>query len=239
MSSKSTSPKHFIFYFLLATIHLVVILWGYKVELVSMISKSLLMPALMVVFYRLTRRRETAQLKFVFAALAFSWVGDVSLMFQQSNSSFFLIGLICFLLAHVAYIIAFIHDGRSLKDRDRSLLARKPWIILFFIAYAIVIFFVVRNGLGNMLLPVLVYMSIILLMGMSALNRFGKIYLRSFNEVFCGALLFIMSDSLLAINKFSVAIPSASFLIMLTYVAAQYFIVKGMIDEAAAVTQSR
>jgi len=84
-----------------------------------------------------------------------------------------------------------------------------------------------------MFVPALIYMIVILLMSISALNRYERVSLRSFTEVFIGALLFMVSDSLLAINKFSQPIPSASFFIMLTYITAQYFIVKGMIDEAA------
>jgi len=107
MNAKSISSKHFIFYFLFSTIHLAAIISGSGFEKLAMITKPLLMPALMVVFYRLTRRRENSQRKFVFAALIFSWIGDVSLMFWGINSNFFLIGLISFLLTHIAYIIAF------------------------------------------------------------------------------------------------------------------------------------
>jgi len=199
-----------------------------------MISKSLLLPALMVVFYRLTRNRENRQRKFVFVALILSWFGDVILMFQQQNANFFLIGLVCFLLAHISYIISF---SLSSNDKQPSLLRKRPWLVLLFIAYAAIVLSVIYNGLGAMLIPVIVYMCIILLMGMSSLNRFGKVSSRSFAEVFAGAVLFMLSDSLLAINKFYEPFAFASFFIMLTYIAAQYFIVKGMIEEAAEINK--
>src|SRR5262245_34604120 len=107
MSTKPLSLKHFSLYFLFAIVHLSAILSGSENGLVAMISKALLLPALMIVFYRLTRKRENRQRKFVFAALILSWIGDVALMFQQQNPNYFLIGLICFLIAHVSYITAF------------------------------------------------------------------------------------------------------------------------------------
>ncbi len=66
----------------------------------------------------------------------------------------------------------------------------------------------------------------ILTMVLSALtlwnsHSYGKI-------VFHGALLFMVSDSLIAINKFQFAVPFAGFLIMSTYILAQWFIVDGI-----------
>lgn len=234
MRIKTVSLKHFIFYFLFSAIHLTAILSGNGFKILSSITKPLLMPALMIVFYRLTSNRENPQRKFVLAALMLSWFGDVSLMLQEKNSVWFLIGLVCFLIAHLSYIMAFTRNNYNRPEASHFLLRKKPWLTLLFVAYAIAIFFMIHEGLGDMLIPVIVYMCVILLMGMSALNRFGKVSSRSFAEVFCGALIFMLSDSLLAINKFSQPITSASFLIMLTYITAQFFIVKGMIDEAAA-----
>ena len=53
----------------------------------------------------------------------------------------------------------------------------------------------------------------------------------SFKLVFIGSLLFLLSDSMLAFNKFHSEIPLAGFLIMLTYIAAQYLIMRGLILE--------
>jgi uncharacterized membrane protein YhhN len=48
-------------------------------------------------------------------------------------------------------------------------------------------------------------------------------------QFIAGALLFVISDSLLAINKFYKPLPFAALFIMLTYCAAQYFIVRAFI----------
>ena len=227
MNDKPVSLKHFVFYFLFAIVHLGAITVS-EYGSVVMISKSLLMPALMIVFYRLTRNRENRHRKLVFAALILSWIGDMVLLFQQSDSTFFLIGLASFLLAHIFYIISF---SFSISNEHVALLKRKPWLILFFFLYASGIFMVVYHQLGSMLIPVIVYMCVILTMGLAALNRYGRVAQRSFIDVFIGACLFILSDSLLAINKFYMPFALASFLIMITYINAQFFIVRGMIEE--------
>jgi len=53
----------------------------------------------------------------------------------------------------------------------------------------------------------------------------------SFRLTFIGSILFVWSDSLIAFNKFSLEIPLAGFWIMLTYMAAQYLIMRGLILE--------
>ena len=62
-----------------------------------------------------------------------------------------------------------------------------------------------------------------------ALNRKGAITEKSFNWVLWGAILFILSDSLIALNKFTVDIPLSKTWIMATYMGAQYLIVMGYI----------
>jgi uncharacterized membrane protein YhhN len=64
-------------------------------------------------------------------------------------------------------------------------------------------------------------------MALSALTLRHIVSKAAWNSLFSGALLFVMSDSLLAINKFVHPIPEAGFLIMSTYILAQYFIVQG------------
>ena len=74
-------------------------------------------------------------------------------------------------------------------------------------------------------------MFIILLMMVTALMRKGSVNKLSYSLVITGALLFLASDSILAINKFAFKIPYASIWIMLTYAFAQYFILKGILEQ--------
>jgi len=65
-----------------------------------------------------------------------------------------------------------------------------------------------------------------MVMGISALFRKAN----GASMVLIGAILFISSDSLLALNKFYQGFEGADFWVMLTYILAQYFIVTGMIS---------
>ena len=84
-------------------------------------------------------------------------------------------------------------------------------------------------GLGTMKLPVVVYTIIILLMLMAAFNRKNIVRQNSFLLVFFGAALFVISDSCIAVNLFYKLFELARFVIMLTYITAQFLIVYGII----------
>ena len=77
-------------------------------------------------------------------------------------------------------------------------------------------------GLGSFLLAHL-------FMVLNALFRYGRTTSASFWMVFFGALLFMASDSLLAVNKFMMPIYHAHIWIMLTYISAQFLIVDGLL----------
>ena len=80
-------------------------------------------------------------------------------------------------------------------------------------------------------IAVFVYMVALLSMSAMALNRFGNGHPISFSLVFIGSLLFVVSDTMIAINKFLVAIPYEGLLIMITYISAQYLIMRGLLKQ--------
>jgi uncharacterized membrane protein YhhN len=73
----------------------------------------------------------------------------------------------------------------------------------------------------------MIYALAITLMALTALFRYGRTNSTSFLLIFIGAVLFMVSDSLLAINKFHHAFSAAGALVMLTYSVAQFLIVEG------------
>jgi len=97
--------------------------------------------------------------------------------------------------------------------------------------YAIVLFYILYNGLGDLLLPVILYVVAILFMAISAAMRKESVSKLSYNLVLIGSLLFILSDSLLALNKFNSPIPIAHVSVMFTYAFAQYCIVFGILKQ--------
>jgi len=211
-------------YFLVAVIHLIAILIGEKAEMAVMITKPLLMLLLIVFFFLATKGIRNIFRNLVLLALLFSWFGDVVLMFQERNPNFFLGGLVSFLIAQSCYILAFRQISTHLSP---TLLEQKGWMLIPFVAYGIGFFFLIKGGLGTMRIPVVIYEVIILFMGITAMNRFRRVAYGSFIFVFAGALCFLLSDSLLAVNKFSKPFPFAGFFIMLTYIMAQYLIIRG------------
>ena len=144
--------------------------------------------------------------KFIFGGLVLSMVGDILLAY---GDLLFVYGLAAFMLAHVVYIIAFF------KRSKRLVLV--PFILLM--AYGIVMYWLLYPGLGTMAHPVLLYIMVILTMSWRAFAQ-GN-YNKNAIYAVAGSILFVLSDSIIAFNKFYVEIQRASYLIMLTYWAAQ------------------
>lgn len=161
--------------------------------------------------------------KWIVAALSFSWLGDVLLMFQPKDQVFFLLGLSAFLVAHIFYII-FFHQVR-VKEKLHS----NGWSLLIVAAYYFILMNLLSPYLGEFKLPVRVYgvaISFMLMLAIHMLfikNRIAGIMMLG------GAILFVVSDSILAINKFYQPFQLAGVLIMFSYGAAQFFIVEGAI----------
>lgn len=184
------------------------------------ISKPLILSALITYFWLTTKPTNKRLKQLTLMALFFSLVGDVLLLFVFKSEFFFIGGLLAFLVAHILYCLLF------LNQRNSSL---KPYgVIVLFAIYAIGLFAMLYPGLGDLLIPVIVYMLVIILMGVTAYLRKENVSSLSFKLVFIGALLFMLSDSILALNKFYTPIPYSSFSIMLSYALAQLLIVLGI-----------
>lgn len=159
--------------------------------------------------------------KWILAALLFSFAGDVLLMFEEKNSIFFLLGLSSFLLAHIFYIV-FFHQVR-LKEKVKG----NPWLLVVVVIYYAALVTLLSPYLADMKIPVLVYGIVISFMFMLAMHMLFIKNKSAGQWMMIGALLFVMSDSILAINKFYQSFEMAGILIMLTYGIAQFFIVEG------------
>lgn len=190
-------------------------------ELVA-ITKPLLMPAL--IFYFFQSVPSTPLNKFVFAALFFSFLGDTLLLLVPRSEIFFLAGLVSFLIAHVVYILI---NMNAVSGENRSI--KPEWSDLFFVIYGFAIFSIINENLGDMYVPALIYTVVICIMGITAKKRGGKCDDQSFRLLLLGSILFLVSDSVLAYDKFNQHFASANFVIMITYLGAQFLIVQGLI----------
>jgi uncharacterized membrane protein YhhN len=159
--------------------------------------------------------------KWILGALLFSLAGDVLLMFEEKDSIFFLLGLSCFLLAHIFYIVFFHHV--RLKEKVKG----NPWLLVVVVIYYAALITLLSPYLGDMKIPVLVYGIVISFMFMLAMHMLFIKNKAAGKWMMFGALLFVISDSVLAINKFYSSFEGAGIFIMLTYGLAQLFIVEG------------
>ena len=159
-------------------------------------------------------------------ALLASLLGDTILMFADKGALFFVLGLIAFLLAHILYILLFVRITPSGKAFDK----KKYRIGSLLVAVYLAIFLsYLMPHLGTMLLPVGIYGITISLMLILAWRYSLSITNPADKMVILGAILFVCSDSILAINKFVNPVNGTSILIMCTYIPAQFLLVSGIL----------
>ena len=190
-------------------------------------TKPLLLPLLAAWFWLETRAAPAIfSRKMWLAGMVFSWLGDVLLMCQETGggSLFFMLGLGSFLVAQLLYATAFIRFPTG----GASFLWKNGWLLLPFALFLAGFLKFLWPGLPDeMKLPVSFYGFAILTMAVSSLTFFGKTDRLTAWMVFAGALLFVKSDCLLAVNKFSQPFGHAHEAIMLTYLAGQFLIASG------------
>ena len=195
-------------------------------------SKPFLIPILGIYFYlntrEVTHEYKKSLINFILIALSLAWLGDVLLLFQTQNPLFFMLGLGSFLVSHILYILTF---KKSLQNKEmgetKNLLIRAiPFIGTFILMFT----YLYKSLDAVMLVAVPLYMLVIVTMAFMAMERTGKVLKASAEYVFFGAFLFMVSDSLLAIDIFVkiITIPFAPVFVMATYIAAQALIVYGM-----------
>lgn len=137
--------------------------------------------------------------------LVLSALGDVLL----EVPGHFVAGLATFLGAHLAYTAAFVREER--RWRIGRALPFALWLLGAFVW--------IRPGLGEMTVPVVVYMLAIGTMMWRAAARWGDH--AGARAALAGAVLFGLSDTLIAIDRFRAALPGAAYAIILLYWAGQ------------------
>jgi uncharacterized membrane protein YhhN len=146
------------------------------------------------------------------AAFAFSLLGDVFLMLPGQ----FIPGLVSFLVAHLFFIALFKRGTPWLPSR-RALAAT--------LAAAGAMYAALYPSLPPVLkVAVACYAVVIATMAAQAIGRATALGGKAAWGVAAGAVFFMLSDSLLAINRFAAPLPMAQFLVLSTYYAAQLLI---------------
>jgi uncharacterized membrane protein YhhN len=154
--------------------------------------------------------------KLLFTALLFCAAADIAL--ELASGKYFVAGLGLFLFAHIFFIITFSRDFKFQKSRIP--------IIVLLVVYSMMMAFILTPSLKEMAVPVYVYMTALTLMGIFASLRVAK------NDfTLYGAISFIVSDSVLAINKFMMPVAAVDYIVMVTYYLSLFLIVFGFLRE--------
>lgn len=187
------------------------------------ITKPAIMMVLLLFFYKYRSYDDLYATRLMILALLFSLAGDVLLLFTGRSELFFILGLVSFLMAHLMYVFVFLKK-RNPKRRGVAFLCIS-------LIYGAILFYILHPGLGEMKIPVLLYMLVILAMANVANLRKDMVTENSYQLVFIGAVSFMISDSILAFEKFHTSIPLSNIWIMATYAFAQLLIVFGVLQQ--------
>jgi uncharacterized membrane protein YhhN len=186
-------------------------------------TKPLLMPLLMAWLVLAVRSDGgfDAPLRWLAAGIAFAWIGDLVLL--GTGDLFFMGGIAGFLVMQVCYLMAFLRiPGLGLVRAWK--IAAVPYVLIWLAVNVLV-----SAGVGALRIPVMIYSAVALAMALAALDLVLRVPRDLGWRVAWGALLFVLSDALIAVTAFGplTATPTSSALIMTTYVIAQAMIVTG------------
>ncbi len=188
----------------------------------TLLTKPLLMPFL-ALYYALGNPSINT---LILVGVILGWVGDVTLIFPKIEACF-LIGLASFLIGHVLYIVVFI------QSIDFSTLPGTIYISLIgYVIFFVVVWRYLKGSLGEMKIPVLVYMTLILTMSFFSLGVMLSPAADGVSNTwlpFVGSLLFIASDTMLANQLFKEPFKNDQMHIMWTYIFAQFCIAQAFI----------
>lgn len=186
------------------------LIFTHKIEL-RFFTKPLLIPILILMYFSRVKSEKTQLNLFFISGLVLSFFGDLFLLFKWG----FLPGLGSFLVAHLFYIISF------KKKLQKPISEFWPIILSIYASILLVFLF---PFLKEMKIPVSIYAIVIATMMYNAIKTHNR-------NLIIGALLFLISDTLLSINLFLKPLIILNLMVMITYIAAQWFLVKGMISD--------
>ena len=172
------------------------------------------LPIGLLIVMVLKERRQLQNRTFItlLFALSFSALGDVLLALDIGQ--LFIGGLAAFFISHIFYII--------------TMLPIKNWrldVLLLYLFLAIIVFCLFYPNLNDMLIPVIFYMLVLSIM--ASLTWMTD---KSNGFLVLGGAVFVISDSILALNRFYMPFSYADIVIMCSYYLAQFCLVKGFLQ---------
>jgi len=200
----------------------------FRIQPLIYFSKPMLMITLGLYFYLQTKAKIKFS-KFILLGIIGAFFGDTFLMFVEDggNQIFFLLGLGSFLITHIFYLIAFM----SYPSKEKGFIQKNLWILVLFAGYLVGnTWYLLPDIPADLKIPVTIYSTAIILMAAAGLNLKGKLPENIFRILFAGIILFVISDTIIGLNKFKseeLTLWNPRLLIMITYITGQYLIAKG------------
>ena len=210
---------------LIIAVHFMAQWLGEEYKTMEAISKAMLLPMLMLYLAVHPNTSGLPGKPLVMLGLLGSFLGDVFLI----SKSYFIPGMIAFMTTHIFNILFFSKIYGPLKARSTKLYVSKFLLVIF----CVFIYFQLKDGLGNLIYPILAYMVLISIATLMAIHISNHAPVKIIANTFWipGMLFFLTSDAILALNKFNWAkhtpVNNIGLVIMITYGLAQLFMVKG------------
>lgn len=231
MNTKQLGIVLSVLFFITSFLVILVKLVGHP-DLENIFKPSLLL--ILMFWYFMDRFVSAAMVNWGFMlALFFSLLGDVFLMPAFDN---FILGLVFFLLSHLFYIAVFLSKSKGQIGQY----LKQGWL------FALIVFSVYLGLLLRLmssvaklhstvlLIAVPLYATVLLAMVLAAFVYSKKYYYAQGIFIMIGGLLFLFSDGVLALNKFSFEVPYSPIWVMGSYVLAQWFLVYGFLKSSKA-----
>ena len=189
----------------------------FKLPTIIFVFKPLIILSLIVLYVLSVTKRNA----WYILALFFSFLGDVFLLF--TGELFFIAGLVSFLITHLLFIKIVISQVKKYSWL-KVLFSIIPFLLVFsFLIYNL------KEGLHEMLLPVIIYGLTISIFGAISFIDFLNTRSKKSLLMFSGSVVFMLSDCVLAIDTYYLEDHINKILIMFSYILAQYLIYRSMI----------
>jgi uncharacterized membrane protein YhhN len=189
-------------------------------DFLAFISKPFIITTLVIVYLVSVKKPNF----WYVSALFFSFWGDVLLLFKDH---FFVFGLASFLLAHIFYI-------KIVAGFIKKISLQKVFVVcLPFVVFLFSFLYFLKDNLGEMTIPVIIYGIVICTLGAISLLNYRQEKSSVNLWMFLGTIIFIISDGLIAVDKFINPNGIYQVFIMLTYIIAQYLICKALIAKTS------
>ena len=212
------NKRFLVFFILVSFLYVIGILLDN--DFIKFISKPLIMLSLLLYYIKSVQRKS----KLFIGAVLFSFLGDILLLFD--SELFFMLGLVSFLIAHILFI------SMVVGMLNKSSIQQKIFATMPFMFTYVGLLVLLKESLGEMLIPVVIYGLVISVFGVVSLLNHLILKSKASQYLIFGAAFFVVSDSLLAINRFYEAQEYYPVIVIITYIIAQYLICKSVIENS-------